>query len=51
MSQNVSSEVEVDSYAAVTRNYLGLLCFWTFSIVPYSKEHNVSETGSISFFR
>jgi hypothetical protein len=27
------------------------MCFWTLSIVLYSKEHNVSETGSTSVFR
>jgi hypothetical protein len=26
----------------------GLLCFRTFSIVLYSEEHNVSETGFVS---
>jgi hypothetical protein len=25
--------------------------FWTFSIVPYSKKHDVSETGSVSVLR
>jgi hypothetical protein len=25
--------------------------FWTFSIVLYSKKHDVSETGSVSFLR
>lgn len=25
-----------------------LLCLWTFPIVRYSKEHSVSETGSVS---
>jgi hypothetical protein len=27
----------------------GLMSFWTSSIVQDSKEHNVSETGSVSF--
>jgi hypothetical protein len=29
----------------------GLLDFWTLSIIPYSKEHNFSETGSVSVLR
>jgi hypothetical protein len=28
-----------------------LLGFWTFPIVWYSREHDVSETGSVSFLR
>jgi hypothetical protein len=28
-----------------------LLGFWTFSIVWYSREHNASETGSVSVLR
>jgi hypothetical protein len=35
-------------------NNSGLLGFWTLAIVGYSKntkEHNVSETGSVSIFR
>jgi hypothetical protein len=28
-----------------------LLGFWTFSIVWYSREHDVSETGSVSVLR
>jgi hypothetical protein len=31
--------------------YLRLLGFWTLSIVRYSKEHNVSETGSVYVLR
>jgi hypothetical protein len=30
---------------------LELLGFWTFSIVWYSREHDVSETGSVSVLR
>jgi hypothetical protein len=29
----------------------GIADFWTFSIVQYSKEHNVTETGSVSVLR
>jgi hypothetical protein len=29
----------------------GLLGFWTFSIVWYSREHDVSETGSVFILR
>jgi hypothetical protein len=36
--------------ATITLQY-GLLGFWTLSIVRYSKEHNVSETGSFSALR
>jgi hypothetical protein len=28
-----------------------LLGFWTFSTVCYSREHDVSETGSVSVLR
>jgi hypothetical protein len=31
--------------------YLELLGFWSFSTVRYAKEHNVSETGSVSVLR
>jgi hypothetical protein len=41
-----------------SQRYLGklqssaeLLDFWTFSIVWYSREHDVSETGSVSVLR
>jgi hypothetical protein len=30
---------------------LPLLGFWTFSIIWYSREHDVSETGSVSVLR
>jgi hypothetical protein len=32
-------------------SYSGLLGPWTLSIIQYSKEHNVSETGSVSVLR
>jgi hypothetical protein len=32
-------------------NDSALMGFWTLSIVRYSKEHNVSETGSVSVLR
>jgi hypothetical protein len=31
--------------------HLGLLGFWIMSFAQYSKEHNVSEAGSVSIFR
>jgi hypothetical protein len=31
--------------------HIELLGFWTFSIVWYSREHDVSETGSVSVLR
>jgi hypothetical protein len=31
--------------------YSGLLGFWTFLIVRYSKEHDVSERGYLSVIR
>jgi hypothetical protein len=36
---------------ALTVSRSGLLCFRTFSIVLYSEEHNVSETGFVSIRR
>jgi hypothetical protein len=30
---------------------LRILVFWTLSIVWYSKEHNILETGSVSILR
>jgi hypothetical protein len=32
-------------------NYSGLLGFWTLSIVQYSTQHNILETGSVSVLR
>jgi hypothetical protein len=34
-----------------THQHVELLGFWTFSIVWYSREHDVSETGSVSVLR
>jgi hypothetical protein len=39
------------SFFVLNGNPLGLLGFWTSSIIPYSKEHNVLETGSVSVLR
>jgi hypothetical protein len=36
---------------AATEELTELLGFWTFFIVLYSREHDVSETGSVSVLR
>jgi hypothetical protein len=33
------------------KRHSGLLRFWTLSVVRYSKEHNISETGCVSVLR
>jgi hypothetical protein len=40
-----------DGLGKRTYIFTELLGFWTFSVVWYSREHDVSETGSVSVFR